>query len=287
MATSDELADTVEMALLSIEERAAGTGRIEGLLERVTSGERPRLDLAIRTMRRRQTLLGDAYPFDVQDVAIRRDDAWPALAYSWLLAMSPSGLSRELMNLDDISVAAVKFERVVVEAVQRYLGDGAKAVRFAWPSDSGRPQEFPEAINWLAGLMGVRLGGGYRQPRRKDGGVDVIGWRPFRDGKSAFPIVLVQCTIQADLVSKSLDVDIRNWSSWLELVHDPGTILTAPQVVPGNTEIWNELALKNLVFDRLRLVELLGRYSSSVLQDEMSAWLLAIVHKVRARIEST
>jgi hypothetical protein len=287
MATADELADTVEIALLCIEERAAGIGRIEGLLERVTDGEQPRLDLAIRTMRRRQTLLGDAYPFDVQDVAIRRDDAWPSLAYLWLLAMSPSSLSRELMNLNDISVAAVKFERIVVEAVQRYLGNGAKAVRFAWPSDSGRPQEFPEAIKWLADLMGVKLGGGYRQPRRKDGGVDVIGWRPFRDGKSGFPIVLVQCTIQADLVSKSLDIDVRNWSSWLELVHDPSTILTAPQVIPGNTEIWNELALKNLVFDRLRLVELLDRNFSSSLQEEMSAWLLAVVQKVRVRIEST
>ena len=287
MATADELADTVEIALLCIEERAAGIGRIEGLLERVTDGEQPRLDLAIRTMRRRQMLLGDAYPFDVRDVAIRRNDAWPLLAYSWLLAMSPSSLSRQLMNFDDISVAAVKFERIVVEAVQRYLGNGAKAVRFAWPSDSGRPQEFPEAIKWLAGLMGVKLGGGYRQPRRKDGGVDVIGWRPFRDGKSGFPIVLVQCTIQADLVSKSLDIDVRNWSSWLELVHDPSTILTAPQVVPGNTEIWNELALKNLVFDRLRLVELLDRNISSSLQEEMSAWLLAVVQNVRVRIEST
>jgi len=109
----------------------------------------------------------------------------------------------------------------------------------------------------------------------------------FRDGKTGFPIVLVQCTIQADLVSKSLDIDVRNWSSWLELVHDPSTILTAPQVVPGNTEIWNELALKNLVFDRLRLVELLDRNFSSSLQEEMSAWLLAVVQKVRVRIEST
>ena len=89
MATSDGLADTVEMALLSIEERAAGTSRIEGLLERVTDGEQPRLDLALRTMRRRQTLLGDAYPFDVQDVAIRRDDAWPSLRQckgTWAMA---------------------------------------------------------------------------------------------------------------------------------------------------------------------------------------------------------
>jgi hypothetical protein len=73
----------------------------------------------------------------------------------------------------------------------------------------------------------------------------------------------------------------------LELVHDPSTILTAPQVVPGNTEIWNELALKNLVFDRVRLVELLGRNLSLPLQEEMSAWLLIIVQKVRVRIEST
>ena len=40
MATADELADTVEIALLCIEERAAGIGRIEGLLERVTDAGR-------------------------------------------------------------------------------------------------------------------------------------------------------------------------------------------------------------------------------------------------------
>jgi len=286
MATSDELADLVEIALFTIGERAAGVNRIEDLLGRATGGEQPRLDVALGVMRRRQMILGSSYPFDVRESAIKRDDAWPELVYSMLLLMSPANLSRELMSATEISVAAANFERVVVEAIQKYLGEGAKAVRFAWPSDSGRPPEFPDAVKWLAALMGVRLGGGYRQPRRKDGGVDVIGWRPFRDGRSAFPIVLVQCTIQADVLSKSLDIDVRNWSSWLELVRDPSTILSMPQVVPGNTEVWNELALKNLVFDRMRLVELIGHNLSSTLQDALSVWATVNVQKVRARIDS-
>lgn len=139
--------------------------------------------------------------------------------------------------------------------------------------------------SWLAQQMGVKLGGGYRQPRRQDGGVDVIAWRGFKDGKSGFPIVLVQCTIQAELLAKSLDIDVRNWSSWLELVHDPVTVLAVPQVVPANSEDWNELALKNMIFDRLRILELLSPESESAISRDLEVWLKSRVGKVTDRLE--
>jgi hypothetical protein len=285
MANSEEMADVVEALLLSIGENAIGQSGVEELLARAGEMSETRIDLALRTMKRRQKILGDSYPFALEDFAIRRNEDWHRLAYSSLLTMSPSGLFRRLMSIEEIRSAAIQFEGVVQLAVKDFLGPSAQSIRFGWPSESGRPSDFPGAISWLAKQMGVKLGGCYRQPRRQDGGVDVIAWRSFKDGKSGFPIVLVQCTIQAELLAKSLDIDIRNWSSWLELVHDPVTVLASPQVVPANSEDWNELALKNMIFDRLRLLELLSIESESALSRDLEMWLTSMVNKLADRLE--
>ena len=255
MSTTNELADIVESIVFSLDANSAGDQQIQFYLDRVTMGESPRLDLALNAMKRRERILGDQYPFDVLDFAIRRKKNWKELPYTFLLVMSPGGLFRDLMNSEEISQTAINFELMSCEAIKSFLGNGAQAVRFAWPSDVGRPAEFPEAMKWLAKKMNLQLGSGYRQPRRKDGGVDIVAWRPFKDKKSAFPIVLVQCTIQTDLLNKSNDIDVRNWSVWLEMTSDPSTILCVPQILPNNNEVWNELALKNMIFDRLRVVE--------------------------------
>jgi hypothetical protein len=105
--------------------------------------------------------------------------------------------------------------------------------------------------------MGLKLGGAFRPPRRKDGGVDVVAWKPFKDRRSGFPIYLVQCTLQKEYVSKSRDIDLRIWAGWLEMDRDPITILAIPRSIsPG--ESWNEVTANSIIFDRFRLVESLN-----------------------------
>jgi hypothetical protein len=104
--------------------------------------------------------------------------------------------------------------------------------------------------------MGLASGAGYRPPKRKDGGVDVVAWRPFPDGRSGFPIVLTQCTLQTELITKSADVDTRVWASWLVLDFDPITALAVPQTI-GAGELWGQLALRCMVLDRTRLAGLI------------------------------
>lgn len=146
------------------------------------------------------------------------------------------------------------FEEFVASTLKDYLGSTAEAIPFGWPSKFGRPQEFHLAIEWLANLMAIKVGGAYRPPRRKDGGVDVIAWRPFKDKRSGFPIYLVQCTLQKDFVSKSRDIDLRLWAGWLELDRDPVTVLAIPKAVaPG--EPWNEVTANAIIFDRARMTD--------------------------------
>lgn len=86
--------------------------------------------------------------------------------------------------------------------------------------------------------------------------MDVVGWRPFPDGRSGFPVLLVQCTLQREILSKAADVDVRYWSGWLILDAEPLTALAVPQTIsPG--VVWDEIAVRCLILDRIRLAGLL------------------------------
>ena len=107
-------------------------------------------------------------------------------------------------------------------------------------------------IHWDAGSWA-----GEFVVRRKDGGVDIVAWRPFPDGRSGFPVVLVQCTLQQEILSKAADVDVRNWAGWLTLDTDPMIALAVPGTIPSD-ETWNEIAARSLILERVRLVGLIG-----------------------------
>jgi hypothetical protein len=146
------------------------------------------------------------------------------------------------------------FEDFVAQVLIRYLGSNSQALAFGWPSKLGRPQEFHKAIEWLARKMGIEPGTAFRPPRRKDGGVDVVAWKSFGDKRSGFPIYLVQCTLQRDVLPKSRDIDLRLWAGWLEMDRDPLAILAVPKTIPPG-ELWNEISANAIVLDRIRLTE--------------------------------
>jgi len=255
--SSDESADLVEAIVLTSMSNAIGMAEIEKIVNSFQPRIGIRLDSALAAIKRREMLLGSSYPIEVLPSAFKKRGQWAHLWYTSFLPMSPNSVFRSQMKIDDIQVCAEIFERSATVAIRELLGGSAEAMRFAWPSESGRPQEFSDAIRWLSEKMGLRVGAGFRPPRRKDGGVDVVAWRPFIDGRSAFPVILAQCTIQADVLTKSLDIDLRSWSNWLMLLRDPATVLTVPFVLTASSEDWNEVSQRHVILDRFRLVELL------------------------------
>ena len=209
--------------------------------------------------------------------AVRAVEDAPASPYAALVLLTPGGAARQIVHPVPSSEMAVVFERITERAVARLWGGEGRAIRFGWPSDVGRPPEFPQAVPWLAAKLGVKAGVGYRPPRRKDGGVDVVGWRPFPDGRSGFPVVLVQCTLQSDILAKSRDVDARLWASWLMMDEQPVTALAVPQTIPAGV-LWDELALNGAVFERMRLT---GLTAADISVAGLEAWVtstLASLH---------
>ena len=180
----------------------------------------------------------------------------------------------------DIAAAAEHLERITTVALAELYGPGTEAIRFGWPSDVGRPPEFPDAIRWLAKQMSVPVGGSYRPPHRKDGGVDVVAWRPFPDGRSGFPVLLVQCTLERDYAHKASDIDLRVWSGWLRLDTDPATALAIPEVVPAG-EVWNSLAARTIVLDRMRLAALTPHPATAEGSSLLNAWISITLEALR------
>lgn len=255
-AGGDELADLIELEIL-VAGRSFGVEDLRRRIElhgRVSARNMP---LAVRQMAWRAKVLGPGYPFTVgnNSIELREKDALHEV-YAALLLMTP-GVLPTVGCIRDDPTHAVVLEKLACAALVGLLGPGTKAIRFGWPSDSGRPPEFSEAIKWLAAAMGMRAAPGYRPPRRKDGGVDVVAWRSFSDNRPGFPVVLAQCSIEREFSKKVRDVDVRQWSDWLSLEAHLIVALVVPGALPFD-EQWNEIVRNCVILERMRLMSLVS-----------------------------
>lgn len=233
------------------------------------------LSVGLREMSRRQEILTDRYPFSVEDGFVVHHGG--GSLYKSMLSLSAlHHVLGDSMENGSEGVAEV-FEVVVERALSSFLGANTRVVNFGWPSRSGRPAEFPAAVSWLAHQMGIDAGVAYRNPRRKDGGVDLVVWKDFRDRRVGVPVVLCQVTIQRNFVPKSRDIDRRIWAGWLAMDTEPIVALCVPFVLEKNEE-WFEVSRNALPLDRLRLCgECVD--SSAISEDEET-----IIARVLARV---
>jgi hypothetical protein len=258
---ASSLADWAE-AILLVESRRRLS---RSAMRRRLSGEHTRgdeeiqitIDLLLEEVDRRERLAPDAYPFATDEIGmIRRRDVDPAL-YEFVLLLSVSPAFRQQREEFDEPVEL--FELLVAEALRGLLGRQAcTSIRFGHPSKEGRPANFPEAIVWLADRLNLNTGAGTPRPQRRDGGADVVAWRPFLDGRSAYVVVLCQCTVAKDWVPKAKDIVAGHWRGWIDFGLDPLTALAIPFSVRVGFDRWDEVRRTvNLILDRFRLLECL------------------------------
>lgn len=253
--TTHDLADWLELHLLTgdawrvTEANARGQVETAGMLD-AFGGLVPG---AVMKMRRRAALLGSAYPFEATAAGLRRVELKSAhLPYVALLGVSQWQTVRaEEPSLHD---AASEFEQVCEVIVETLGGPGGKTAHFGWPSRSGRPERFPDAIRWLAARLELSPGDGFRDPRRRDGGVDLVAWRVLPDGKT-YDHRLVQCTVGRDLLRKAREIDTAQWRRWVGFPESPRIVLAVPYEVPTRDVAAREAnSMGSIVLDRGLLV---------------------------------
>lgn len=254
---SEVVADTIELELLTSSAKARSLSWVRN--ESVASSvfKATDLDLAVQTIFRRAQLLGGLYPLDVADTGLKVSPASGLGTYESLLFVTTGNPSASVPQ-EHLADCAEFFEHIVTHAARSLLGEGAKAVRFGYPGDQGRPPEFPQAISWLVKKMKLKGGTAYRDPARKDGGVDVVAWRPFPDGRAGFPIQLIQVTLEKSFSHKVGEINTRLWSLLLGLDADPTGVLAIPRTLPADKR-WFEVATRAILLERIRITGLVPR----------------------------
>jgi len=232
-------------------------------------------ELVLRQLSYREQVVGPNYPLTIGDFSVRRKSDWVERpSYPFLCLLN----ARVLYKRDwDFHEPARLFEQVVAQALGKLVA--GTAVRFGWPRLQDEPvEDFNTKVRQLARRMGEDVGRMRNiGPDVKDYDLDVIAWKPFRDGKTPGQLVVVcQCAIGTDWSSKLLSV-----SSWQEVIAFNTTPVGAlafpliPSRDPALMFRWHDVTSKgNLPLDRLRLASLLDddRLPPD-LKDRLRAWI--------------
>ena len=166
------------------------------------------ITLGLRTMGRRKALLGEAYPFRASVGAVRyaRRER-PCVDCAALDEFCVSGAALD-SALGSRGPPRARNRRG--SSLPLWLWHEIGSLRLAL---RGRSTLSVSRCDQVAlHRRNVPVGKAFRSPYSKDGGVDVVAWRPFPDGRSGFPVLLAQCTIEKDYRHKAGDVDTRIWS---------------------------------------------------------------------------
>lgn len=272
------------------EDEAAGT---ELPMEDDGRGELEiRVEELLAEIELRRGLGSTVYPFTtIDDRIVLVDDVPGAKAYTFLLALSSEYASfrgdRRAKNVE------AEFDEICLAAAKVFLGRNASGVRFARNShDAGdrgtRPTNFVEAIHWLRELL--RLPPGEREPVEEsetehwedkesedaeprllnsynDGGVDVVAWWHFKDGRVGSPVLLAQCTVQLKWERKTSDIKVELWKKWIDFsTVPPQTALMIPFAIERDHGLWDNRTLEaGVIIDRHRLIELLDELDDDAL----------------------
>ena len=238
---------------------------------------RQEVEDVLREVDRRARYAPNTYPFSRGSYGIELTNRRLERIYAFLLWLSLPNTPFHRKNYSN--AVTPLFDHLGQAALATLLGPEVCAIRFGWPVSGGRPTGPRSALIWLTRRMQVTHDSTAPvSARLKDGGVDVVLWRPFRDGRGGFPILLAQCTVgQAEWQRKGRDIQRALWRRYLGLGWDPPTTLVLPFCVrqPDRFEAWNIVSHDvSFVIDRMRLLELLDQVERQHIPevDEIERW---------------
>lgn len=230
---------------------------------------------AFAQLEHRQHHLGAAYPFEVDNRTLQVAQRAEVSPYAFLLTLTHA---RDRTKNDGPSL----FERVSRSALVEYLGGQPRVefYDFGWPRTNA-PRSFRAAVKGLCARMGEGRDAKphVRTAQVKDGGVDIVAWLPFDDGRPNQLAVLGQCTVSNRWRDRINDLQPRDFCQ-LWLAEQPAMAPLAAFFVPHHVpdDEWRQAAIgdRRLFFDRLRVTQFLGNLDPD-LAEHCAQWTSQIL----------
>jgi hypothetical protein len=216
-----------------------------------------------RTLRRRQQLVANLWPFDLAEDSLTRREGCKKLpevvAYTTMLLIeaAASGWYKSLKIAKSDRVRA-HFETIVACSLARVCG--GRATRFGAPFPSDWPKKFPARVKYLADGFGVRA---VAEELRKlaskaqqDGSLDVVVRWKIGDEDAASPYLLVQCATGKTWKKTKLgEPKMTLWGKFVSWNGPCFRVIAVPFVVRGENELYGASVAHEwaIILDRLRI----------------------------------
>lgn len=222
---------------------------------------------AVRQLQRRVSDYDSNYPFSLSDDHVLRRCSLTegrATYTAFLLASCKTWIGQS-------QLIEKMFEKLTADAVRAWLSP-LFTVRACGTAASQGSRYSGQTMAAKVSLLAEDLrdtvvpGGGdqFRAGNSGDGGLDVVGWRPWKDKNDGSLAVFVQATTTPDFKSKWGDVHPDRWRLMLKLRSHPVPVLSIPFHFRSATGEWfQDNEVLSILLDRLRLVQLLSGTSST------------------------
>jgi len=157
------------------------------------------------------------------------------------------------------------FEKISAQALKNFLN--GEVFTFGFPAGKGFNENLDEIETLCFETRNMRADSTY-----KDDGVDVLGYKSFKDNRSSNLYVLQQCAAGKHWAKKNA-INMNNWTNYL--IWFPENIIqsisTVEFVLP---KTWNKRTSSfGMLFDRLRIYNFLYEQNvESSLRTEVSTW---------------
>ncbi len=226
-------------------------------------------------------------PFTVTYPEVKRINSWQTMpAHSFCVLLSLSQCYRnwwDCVTGRDRNEQGELFELVTQESLREQFSDW-QVRRTGWSPVN--PTGFQEIVNQTADWLGEDARHDNRtraNTRRKDGGLDLLLYRPFSDHRGGFPVYLMQCASGRDWVKKIQQPSIGLWRKLIDFVVPPQKGLAIPFALSDDNFRDHCVLVEGLLLDRHRLLAA-ARYreqwESSSLKDRIIKWAMPRIEKL-------
>lgn len=145
------------------------------------------------------------------------------------------------------------FERVVEKICPAML-PGWTSYRTGW--SLGNTKDIRAIVQELCTRLFVSGGNldKWLDPSDKDGGLDIVCYREFKDEREALPAFFLQCASGKNWRRKVVTPSASVWKTYLDSAVQPSTGIVAPFVIEDRELSKAALVGQVIVFDRLRML---------------------------------
>ncbi|MDE0658021.1 MAG: hypothetical protein OXI79_00065 [Gammaproteobacteria bacterium] len=168
------------------------------------------------------------------------------------------------------------FEKVVEKICPAML-PGWNTYRAGWSTENTK--RIPDIVADLTQLINVRGRGDLREwgrPEDKDGGLDLVCYRDFGDGREAMPVYFLQCASGKNWRDKINTPNAEMWHKCLDSAVKPSTGIVAPFVIAEGELRRAALMGQVVVFDRIRAVSAAREFEVAIerdLYEQVIGWM--------------